>query len=65
MLYIPPLFRLTTERWPFFALATSSSEPEVKSMIPSLPWPTVKVILGEREEEMRCSSFTVKIYLFF
>ena len=36
---------LTTDRCPFFALATMSSDPGVKSMIPSFPWPTVNVML--------------------
>lgn len=38
---------LTTDRCPFFALVTSSSDPGVKSMIPSFPWPTVNFILEE------------------
>lgn len=36
---------LTTERCPFLALAMSSSEPDVKSIIPSFPWHTVNVML--------------------
>lgn len=36
---------LTTVRCPFLALAMSSSDPEMKSMIPSLPCPTVNFML--------------------
>lgn len=42
---------LTTDKCPFLALATSSSDPGVKSMIPSFPWPTVNVILQEEQRD--------------
>lgn len=36
---------LTTARCPFLALVMSSSEPGVKSMMPSLPGPPANVML--------------------
>lgn len=42
---------LTTVRCPFLALAMSSSEPEMKSMIPSLPCPTVNFMLWRAKGE--------------
>lgn len=44
---------LTTDKCPFFALVTSSSDPAVKSMTPSFPWPTINWILRERAETFR------------
>lgn len=35
----------TTVRWPFLALAISSSDPDIKSIMPSLPCPTVNFML--------------------
>lgn len=40
---------LTTARWPFLALVMRSSEPDVKSMMPSLPGPPAKVMLEARK----------------
>lgn len=39
---------LTTARCPFLALVMSSSEPGVKSIIPSLPGPPANVMLEGR-----------------
>lgn len=57
--------RLTTDKCPFLALATSSSDPGVKSMIPSFPWPTVNFILEEEHRQLdrlstNVTSHTVK-----
>lgn len=51
---------LTTVRWPFLALAMSSSDPDIKSIMPSLPCPTVNFMLqretDNKPDECGCSS---------
>lgn len=46
---------LTTARWPFLALVMRSSEPDVKSMMPSLPGPPANVMLEARKNVKTCS----------
>lgn len=43
---------LTTDKCPFFALVTSSSDPAVKSMTPSFPWPTVNWMLEGKHKHI-------------
>lgn len=60
--YLVPL--LTTERCPFLALETSSSEPDVKSIIPSFPWHTVNVMLFKyKKKEIRNPNISLISYI--